>query len=346
MVTYLAVVTCAHPGASAGLGPLSPCEAYGKADAVFIGVAQPMIKRRVRMTPPNPPIVEYDVTPFLVERTFGEEASAIVYIMPTGGDHGEFPAGQRYLVYAHSFEGTDLFMSTFSYGTKLIADATNDLEFLDVVTANSNGATISGRVELKDLDPIHNTTITVPLAGFAVTLTAKEGTAAALTGGDGFFAASGLAPGTYTASVQLPSDLATVRWPPPPIVDVRSGGCASLPIGVVPNGRIHGIMRTVDGQPARFESVALMDAPLPRTGGDGYHEQVDTDAEGRFVITGVPPGMYALGRLSANVDGIVYPSVYYPGTLDRAATTPIVVGRSTEHDVGEFVVPRRSVERE
>ena len=119
----------------------------------------------------------------------------------------------------------------------------------------------------------------------------------------------------------------------------------SLPIGVVPNGRIYGIVRTIDGQPARFAHVALMDAPLPLTGGDGYHEEVDADAEGRFVITGVPPGIYALGRLRANVDGVVYPSVYYPGTLDRATATSIVVGRSTEHDVGEFVVPRRSGDR-
>jgi hypothetical protein len=343
-LTYAAVLTvllCTQVLATTGL---SPCEAYGAADGVFIGVAQPMVQRRVSLAPPQPPIVQYTVTPFVVERAFRGVASPVVYIMPTGGSSGEFPPGQRFLVYGHSFEGTDMFMSTFSYGTKLLSDAMNDLEFLDVVGANAIGATIFGRVELKDLDPVHNTTITAALPGIAVTLTADERAARVLTSGDGYFTVSGLPSGTYKASVELPSDLASVKEPQP-IVDVRSGGCASLLLGVVPNGRIHGIMRTVEGQPARFQSVALMRGPLMPNGPDGYIEQVDTDADGRFVIVGVPPGIYALGHLSANVDGVVYPSVYYPGTLDRKSAVPIVVGRSTEHDLGEFVVPRRSTER-
>jgi len=158
------------------------------------------------------------------------------------------------------------------------------------------------------------------------------------------FTASGLPPGLYRASVALPGDLASVKEPQP-IVDVRSGGCASLLLGVVPNGRIRGIMKTVAGQPARFQSVALMRGPLMPHGSDGYIEQIDTDAEGRFVIAGVPPGTYAIGRLSANVDGVVYPSVYYPGTFDRQAAMAIVVGRSTEYDIGEFLVLRRPTER-
>jgi hypothetical protein len=113
----------------------------------------------------------------------------------------------------------------------------------------------------------------------------------------------------------------------------------------VPNGHIRGVMKTLDGRPARYQSVALMRGPLIRNGPDGYIQTVDTDADGRFVIDAVPPGVYALGRLSANVDGVVYPSVYYPGTLDRQAAMPIVVGRGTEHDIGEFVVSRRPTER-
>ena len=112
---------------------------------------------------------------------------------------------------------------------------------------------------------------------------------------------------TYTVTAQLTNDLALITEPRP-IVEVRSGGCASVRVGVVPNGRIHGIMKTVDGHPVRFQSVALMRGPLA-DGPDGYVEQVDTDADGRFAIIGVRPGVYALGRLSSNVDGVVFPSV-------------------------------------
>src|SRR5262249_2632257 len=160
------------------------------------GVAQPMISRRAALPAPQPPFVEYVVTPFQVERAFKGVVSPVVLIMPTGGGF-EFPAGERFLVYARWFEGTDMYMSTFSYGTNLLMDATNDLGFLDGVDKGVIGVTISGRVELKDVDPVRNTTITTGLPGIAVTLAAREQTATVLTSGDGQFSVSGLLPSTY-----------------------------------------------------------------------------------------------------------------------------------------------------
>ena len=128
---------------------------------------------------------------------------------------------------------------------------------------------------------------------------------------------------------------------PAPIVRVLDRGCASLLLRAVPNGRVRGVMRSLDGRPARSQDVALMPGNLKRGESDGYFYTISTDDDGRFIFTGVRPGTYMLARLRANVDGVIRPAVYYPGTFDReaAAINVVVVGRSTDQDVGEFRVP-------
>jgi hypothetical protein len=322
-----------------GPSELTPCEAYGAADAVFIGEARPRITRRVPVQiGPEPHIViaNFEFTPIAVERVFRGATSAVVYVSP---QDMELIPSERYVVYGHDYLGVDMFMTQVRDGTKPASQATKDLEFLDVLLPNASGAAISGVLELDESDVNRIGTNLRPLANVVVRFSQGERAGTALTLADGHFTVNGLEPGTYTAGAQLPDDLALVK-DPAPIVRVLGRGCASLLLRAVPNGRVRGVMRSLDGRPARSQDVALMRGDLKRGEPDGYFHNISTDDDGRFMFTGVRPGTYMLGRLSANVDGVIDPSVYYPGTLDREAAAVIVVGRSTDQDVGEFRVPR------
>lgn len=313
---------------------LTPCEAYGAADAVFIGEAKPRITRGVPVEigpEPHTVIANLEFTPLAVERAFRGVTTSVVYVDMT------LRPFERYLVYGSAYKGADMFMTQDRYGTKPVSQATTDFEFLDVVLANASGAAISGILELDESDVSQIGTNVRPLANVVVRFSDGDRQGAAFTSADGHFTAKGLEPGTYTADAQLPDDLALVKEPAP-IIRVLGRGCASLPLRAVPNGHVRGVMRWVNGRPLRGEQLAIMRAKR-RGEPDGYIEEVRTDDEGRFVFTGVRPGTYMLTRLSANVDGVIRPAVYYPGTFDREAAAIIVVGRSTDQDVGEFRVP-------
>jgi hypothetical protein len=331
-VIVLAGLTLAiNPGLFAG-ADRSPCAAYGRADAVFIGEAGPPVRRQV------PPDLGWRgsrwvlVSPVTVERGFrGVPSPAVVFIVPNGMEY--LSPGERYLVYGHRYAGPDIFATNESDGTKRVADATDDLEFLDVIAANTPGATISGVLELDASDSTHIGRDVSPMANIALRLTAGEHHFESRTTVDGHFHITGLPSGTYTAVADLPGDL-ILSNDPSPMADVLAGGCASLRLRAVPNGHIQGMVRRGGSQLAVTGSVWLLPAELKLGETDRYSQYVEVDRQGRFVFERVRPGAYLLEF--SDLDAL---ASYYPGTPDRQAATVIVVQRSGTQDVGEFRVP-------
>jgi 5-hydroxyisourate hydrolase-like protein (transthyretin family) len=150
---------------------------------------------------------------------------------------------------------------------------------------------------------------------------------------------SGLPPGTYTARPELPDDLALNDTPTAIVSITSAGGCASLPLRAVPNGRIHGVLKNAHGTPVAGVSVALMPAELTAGEPDRYFQSVHVDADGRFEFAHVRPGRYMVGRLSFNLDGRHVAAVYYPGLATRSGASLVALGRSERQDIGEFLVP-------
>src|SRR5687768_14411412 len=109
LTAVLALVMSAPPLAST---ELSPCDAHGAADAVFIGEAGPVVHRRVQFAQPHIVIAEITFIAFSVERAFRGITTPVVYIMEAGGSSGQFIPGERYLIYGRHYTGTDMFFST------------------------------------------------------------------------------------------------------------------------------------------------------------------------------------------------------------------------------------------
>lgn len=70
-----------------------------------------------------------------------------------------------------------------------------------------------------------------------------------------------------------------------------------------------------------------------------------TNDRGEFEFHALPPGSYLLGTYLYPESDVIDPTVkkepatFYPGTSNRAAAIPIVVGEGTEHGGFNFVVP-------
>jgi hypothetical protein len=69
-----------------------------------------------------------------------------------------------------------------------------------------------------------------------------------------------------------------------------------------------------------------------------------TDAGGKFEFAALPPGRYLLGHNlfpESDVgfgDEVKPPATFYPGTSDRSAAVPIIVGEGTEHNGLHFAL--------
>lgn len=313
---------------------LAPCDAFGAARAVFVGQAGVPVVARV--TFPDGLRTTLKLSPVTVERAFRGVAGEMMYITPAGMETYLTP-GERYLVYGRDYGFPNIVMSGPAYGTKLLRNATRDLEFLESFDASASGGTITGVLEADESDAAHIGSDVRPLPQIPVRLVSPAFTATTSTAEDGQFVFYGVPPGVYRAEPLLPDDLAVNDSPAPTTVLVSPGGCAALPVHAVPNGRITGFLKGGGGGPAVADIVALMPADLKRDEPDRYFQSVSVAGDGRFEFAHVRPGRYVLGRLAFTLNGERIPATYYPGVAMRSEAAVIVVGRSDIQNVGQFI---------
>jgi hypothetical protein len=137
---------------------------------------------------------------------------------------------------------------------------------------------------------------------------------------DGSFAFAGIAPGTYTVLARLASP--SVLWATTQIA-VDGETISGLTIALQPSLSIAGELR-VDGSGARppfnnWSAVKIRAEPILSPGDVSLAPSaVTADANGRFVLPGVPPGRY---RLVATLPGGAPSSVWV-----QALDVPVSVG--------------------
>jgi hypothetical protein len=329
-----------QPGDSLGTphaATLSPCDAFGAARAVFIGQAGVPVVAPVTFADGLRTTLK--LSPVTVERAFRGVAGETMYITPAGIETYLTP-GERYLVYGRDYGFPNIVMSSDAYGTKLLRDATRDLEFLDTLDASAAGGTINGVLEVDESDAAHIGSDVRPLSQITMRLVSPTFTATASTSGNGEFVFYGVPPGVYRAEPLLPADLALNDMPSPTTALVSPGGCSALPVRAVPNGRVSGFVKGGYGVRALADRVALMPADLKADEPDRYFQSVFVDADGRFEFGHVRSGRYLLGRPAVTLNGEHIPATYYPDTAIRSEASVIVLGRSETVNVGQFVIAR------
>jgi len=185
---------CAQPG--------PPCVAFTKVHAVFTGKVQEIGK--IRMKTGNSEYERVLVT-FAVDHAYSGVSGTTVEVVTDsgGGDCGYlFKQGESYLVYASTFEAVGKLYTGICTRTRPLADAEEDLEYLNHKDEPGRGAGIEGEIYELARDPQNgtHTWVTGPAAGVSVVIEGESGRWTAVTDKNGRFRQWELKPGTYTVT--------------------------------------------------------------------------------------------------------------------------------------------------
>jgi hypothetical protein len=119
-------------------------------------------------------------------------------------------------------------------------------------------------------------------------------------------------------------------------------GCAVIPLPMRLDLRVTGRVVQKDGQPAAGVTVEAMEKEATYA-----VAHAETDADGRYVITGLVPGEYYLG-VSLQMPPTLerpYTRWYHPGVEDAAKATLVQIGTSPGTMQFDLTLPERQEER-
>src|SRR5262245_10077945 len=247
-------------------GPLTVCEAYDAATAVFTGVVSLISDTSIKLEAGSQSLTYAGkLVRFSVEHVYkGQESAELsVETGSGGGDCGyHFEAGIRYLVYAYAATQGRLGTGICTR-TNLFADASEDLDYVLGRPESKTTTRISGVVVQYTSETAKNGyQLERPISGTKVTITGKNRSFESVTSQDGSYRVIGLPPGEYRVKADLPGNLALIDETGKDYVEatIPSGGCAIANIVAEPDGRIGGKVLDGDGHPVAGVFVDLVAA--------------------------------------------------------------------------------------
>jgi hypothetical protein len=256
-----------------------------------------------------------------------------------GGDCGyPFSVGASYVV--HAYPQPDGTLGTgICEPTKLLSEATADLAYLRAVpSTNDAHGRIFGTARFWDEVVSGTSPPRTGYAGATVTATGPGGRFAAVTGADGAYEI--LAPvGDYDISVQVEATryavVGTLHVTVP-----NSLACTESDVSVHSDGHIAGRVVDVQHHPIGDLTVEVGLVPQGTQAPVTPRYAARTAADGAFVVTQIPPGLYEVGfNMNRNVTGVwPYPRVLH-GSLASQDPITLTMGSGAQVTIGDFVVP-------
>ena len=325
----------------------SPCEEYGRTDAVFIGVAN-----RVVLTPNDTylgigPYVR-KTTYFTIEEAFkGVGGTEIVF---DSGHCGHlFKGGERYLVYAHRNRDTQqLEVLAGHTRTRPLSESAEDLQFIRGLASAEPGSRVFGKAAQYTYNINKGDFDAESLKNIKVVIEGNTLRQEVVTDSEGRYEFKRLSKGTYRILVELPSHLIYDEQK----VKVDGYGCVVANISARRKAQITGRVFDSTGE-------TLIRVPVSLVPADASYEKIFvegkdkvlwplsvTTLQGRFGFTQLPPGRYLLiinrteyERSQGRQRDPALPRLFYPGVTDMGAATIIVVGNDDEPREYDFRLP-------
>jgi len=324
------------------------CEAFGTADAVFIGR---VIGGATRVEDKDKGVVNIGrKIHFAVEESFsGPKLKTMTIHSGTGGgDCGYwFALGEVYLVYAYGNlkEG---FHTSVCSRTRLLIRSSDDINFLHSLTDKGPGIKIYGRVRSKVIFAEGKEPKSDGLPEIKITAKDSRGRAfKTVTDENGWYEFNGLKAGAYKIEAALPDYYLKGNYSSEE-VSVADRGCAEVEFPAIFDGRLSGVVIDDEERHVPRANIVLLSADkdeIPSTlhgVGSDYAEE-----NGRFEITGIPPGRYRLGiNVNRSPDeDLPYPPTWYPGVPDKNRATIIEVGPGEKLKDYTIKLPRKLTRR-
>lgn len=318
------------------IGIRPPCEEYGRASAVFIGLVTgdstiygqdgeyQSQKRSVS---------------FAVEETFlsPQKTTAEVITGMGGGDCGfGFKRGERYLVYVYTNPQDNKLYTSVCMRTRPLSQAGEDLQYLRGLSSASPGVRVYGEVR-RYWSGVNAGREPESMAGIKVSVDGTKKRVEIMTDLKGRFTAGGLPGGVYKVKISPPQGLMSDS--PEQEIKVADGGCAMVNFSVVSDGRLNGRVLDFNGQPIPNVEIALCHPEEKRYRCKLYITYSDKD--GLYEFKAIPPGRYALGGWfdGLNIQNRPFQQIYHPGVENIDQATIITLDEGEKVEMSDLVLP-------
>ena len=342
---------------------LTPCEAYGGAEAVFVGraISEEEIKWDDKSSGGKGVQLVGKVR-FIVDQSFkgayGNEVEVVTWNGECG--FGPFVKGERYLLYLNRYSNEG-FLADICSRIADISHADEDLKFLSGLASNTCGSRLYGSVGYFDeeyggnlgrdslgLIPVRRVNIGAP----GVTITARDNRGqilTAVTNQEGAYEFTGVAPDIeYTVSAELPGYLkmAYSGQKERKIRQIGVCGCGRVDFPAVYDSSVSGRVTNL-GKPVAYARVAIVRADEKVSDINTPARFAMADKDGRFLLEGIPPGNYVLGVniTAAPTEASPYRPIWSPGATTRPEAAIIEVGLGQKLTGLDLKIPRRLAER-
>ncbi|HET6979000.1 MAG TPA: hypothetical protein VFI24_21890 [Pyrinomonadaceae bacterium] len=222
----------------------NPCEAYAKADAVFIGKVQRISPQFIEIWQRDK---DYDQTANIsIEKVYkGPKLNHLVLHQLGRKIAPKFILGSRYVFYANLDRRTRRWEVRYCGRTRMAQYSQDDLSYLNGLPASLNKTRIAGEVTRYEKDEENPQGITTRLSGVRIRIKGEGKEYEAVTDAHGMYEFLNVPAGQYTIEPDLPAGLVllfAIHYGPLDLskirslkIEVREGECSGVGIALTSN---------------------------------------------------------------------------------------------------------------